>query len=152
MSKTGDDARLAYLQQMVEGASKTDLLLMLLDGALRFMNVAEAAFDEKKWDVVHVNLCKVQDIFHELMLTLDGNLGDIALKLNDLYGFVNSLLIQANIDQDHNAFVNAKALIIEIKSMWEDAAGLSKEGADGPSPPGDPEPKDETPKSINVTG
>ena len=118
MSKTGEDARLAYLQQMVEGASQTDLLLMLLDGALRFMNVAEVAFEEEKWDVVHVNLCRVQDIFHELMLTLEGGLGDISLKLNDLYGFVNNLLIQANIDQDHEAFKSAKSLIIEIKTMW----------------------------------
>lgn len=152
MSKTGEDARLAYLQQMVEGASQTDLLLMLLDGALRFFNVAEVAFEEETWDVVHVNLCRVQDIFHELMLTLDGDLGDVSLKLNDLYGFVNGLLIQANIDQDHEALKSAKGLIIEIKTMWEDAAGLAKEGADGPSPPGDSDPQDKAPKSINVTG
>ena len=152
MSKTGEDARLAYLQQMVEGASQPDLLLMLLDGALRFMNVAEVAFEEEKWDVVHVNLCRVQDIFHELMLTLEGGLGDISLKLNDLYGFVNNLLIQANIDQDHEAFKSAKSLIIEIKTMWEDAAGLAKEGADGLHPTGETDPQDKAPKSINVTG
>jgi flagellar protein FliS len=146
VSKTGDDARLAYLQQMVEGASRTELLFMLLDGALRFMNVAEVAFEEKKWDDVHVNLCRIQDIFHELMLTLDGSLGDVSLRLNDLYGFINNLLIQANIDQDYEAFKNAKNLIIDVKQMWQDAAGLAKEEGMAPDS------REEAPKSINVTG
>lgn len=148
MTPTGDDARLAYLKQMTDGASQSDLLMMLLDGALRFINVAEIAFEQKQWDVVHVNLCKVQDIFHELMLTLKGDLGDASLKLNDIYGFINSLLIQANIDQDYDAFKNGKALILDVKKMWEGAIEKSR-GENGESVLQEAE---EAPKSINIRG
>ena len=152
MTPAGDDARLAYLKQMTDGASQSDLLMMLLDGALRFVNIAETAFGEKKWDVVHVNLCKVQDIFHELMLTLDGNLGDPGLKLNDIYGFINSQLIKANIDQDYDAFQSGKALILDVKKMWQDAIEKSH-GGNGESISEEQVKKpEEAPKSINIRG
>lgn len=139
---------MAYLKQMTDGASQSDLLMMLLDGALRFINVAEIAFKEKQWDVVHVNLCKVQDIFHELMLTLNGDLGDATLKLNDIYGFINGLLIQANIDQDYDAFKSGKALILDVKKMWEDAIEKSR-GKNGEPVLHEAE---KAPKSINIRG
>jgi len=152
MTPVGDDARLAYLKQMTDGASQSDLLMMLLDGALRFINIAETAFSEKQWDVVHVNLCKVQDIFHELMLTLDSNLGEQGLKLNDIYGFINNQLIQANIDQDYDAFKSGKALILDVKKMWEDAIEKSQ-GENGEAGLQENINKpEETPKSINIRG
>jgi len=152
MTPAGDDARLAYLKQMTDGASQSDLLMMLLDGALRFVNIAETAFKDKQWDVVHVNLCKVQDIFHELMLTLEGDLGDTGLKLNDIYGFINGLLIQANIDQDYDAFKSGKALILDVREMWEDAIEKSG-GENGESVlQEDINAPEEAPKSINIRG
>jgi flagellar protein FliS len=152
MSKAGEDARLAYLQQMVEGASKEELLLMLLDGALRFANKAEIAFEEEKWDEVHNFLCRVQNIFLELMLTLDSDEEDVTIQLNDIYGFINSLLIQANIDHDKEALEQAKGLITDVKSMWEETIAKAKGENGGLIALQEQKRVEEAPKSINVTG
>jgi flagellar protein FliS len=104
MTGTSDEAREKYLQSVIEGASKEDLLLMLLDGAIKFLHKAETAFDEEKWDEVHNWLCRVQNIFMELALTLDLDSGEFAVKLADIYGFIHGLLIQANVDRDREAF------------------------------------------------
>ena len=152
MSEKGEEARFAYLQQMVEGASREELLLMLLDGALKFIGKAETAFDDEKWDEAHNHLCRVQDIFHELMLSLDGELGDAAIRLNDVYGFINNQLIQANVDHDRKALDNAKGLIEDVKSLWTEAVELAKGGSEAPVEEIDGKPAEETPKSINVTG
>jgi flagellar protein FliS len=152
MAKMGEDARLAYLQQMVEGASKEELLLMLLDGAVRFANKAEAAFDVGKWDDVHNSLCRAQNIFLELMLTLDNEVEDVTIRLNDIYGFINSLLIKANIDHDREALDQALGLIIDVKSMWEQTIAKARGAEEEPVSPGHQKSVEEAPKSINVRG
>jgi flagellar protein FliS len=138
---------------MVEGSSREELLLMLLDGAIKFMGKAEEAFDAEKWDELHNQLCRVQNIFLELALSLDLDAGEFAHQLADIYGFIHALLIQANVDRDREAFDQSKRLIEEIKTMW--SATIDKAGEEGPQgngePPG-PSGPENAPKSINVTG
>ncbi len=153
MTGPSDEAREKYLQQQVEGASKEELLMMLLDGALKFLKKAEDAFDAEKWDELHNWLCRVQNIFLELALTLDVDSGDFASKLADIYGFIHSLLIQANVDRDREAFEESRRLITEVRGIWADAIASMK-ASESPVKVPVTAAKDasKAPKRINVTG
>ena len=151
MPGMSDDAKTAYLQSVIEGSSKEEILLMLLDGALKFVGKAEAAFNEEKWDELHNWLCRVQNILLELALSLDLQAGEFAKQLADIYGFIHGLLIQANVDRDREALEQSKRLILDIRRMWAEA--IEKNKAGGPQakivPPKKPDP---APKRINITG
>jgi len=147
----GDDPKTAYLQSVIEGSSREELLLMLLDGAIKFMGKAETAFNEDKWDDVHNQLCRVQNIFLELALSLDLQAGEFAGQLADIYGFIHGLLIQANVDRDREALEQSKRLILDIRRMWADVILKAKPaGPQGKVVP--PKKSDPGTKSINITG
>jgi len=151
MPGDGDDAKTAYLRSVIEGSSKEDLLLMLLDGAIKFVGKAETAFDEEKWDEVHNWLCRVQNIFLELALSLDLQAGDFAQQLADIYGFIHGLLIQANVDRDRESLEQSKRLILDIRQMWAEAVRKTKAGSQqGKIVP--QKKADTAAKSINITG
>ena len=61
----------AYKQNSVNMASKEQLLLMLVDGAVKYTKIARLAILEKDIARAHKELIRVQDIF----LELNGNYG-----------------------------------------------------------------------------
>ena len=152
MTGSGEEAREAYLQSMVEGASREELLIMLLDGAAKFMAKAEEAFDEEKWDEVHNQLCRVQNIYIELMVSLDMESGDFAKNLNELYGFTNELLIKANIDRDRESFEQAKILVEDVREIWKEAVGKLDAEISSVVSKAEQKNGEEEKKSINLTG
>ena len=60
----------AYKQNSVKMASKQQLLLMLVDGAVKYTKIARLAIEKKDITRAHNELVRVQDIFTELMVTL----------------------------------------------------------------------------------
>ncbi|MRZ30302.1 flagellar export chaperone FliS, partial [Paeniclostridium sordellii] len=61
----------AYKQNSVNTASKEKLLIMLVDGAVKYTKIARMAILEKNIEKAHKELTRVQDIFLELMITMD---------------------------------------------------------------------------------
>ena len=90
-----------YQKIKIETATPEALILMLYDGALRFMAQAEAAFEENNIEKINNFLLRVQAIFTELQCSLDREKGgDIATNLERLYIFFNSRLVEANMKKD----------------------------------------------------
>ena len=67
----------AYKQNSVKMASKQQLLLMLVDGAVKYTKIARLAIEKKDITRAHNELVRVQDIFTELMVTLDKSAGQV---------------------------------------------------------------------------
>ena len=65
-----------YKNNSVNYASKEQLLLMLLDGAVKFAKIARQAIVDKNIEKAHNSLIRTQDIFTELMVSLDTTAGD----------------------------------------------------------------------------
>jgi flagellar protein FliS len=87
-----------YKQNSVNFASKEQLLLMLVDGAVKFSKLGRQAIMDKKISVAHENIVKTQDIFYELMATLDVEKGgDWAKQLMSVYDFIVRRLVEANL-------------------------------------------------------
>lgn len=115
-----------YKQNSITSASREQLLLMLVDGAVKFVKRGRIAIEEKNISDAHNNLVRVQDIFSELMATLDRNAGKWAEDLFDLYAFINRTVAEANLKKDVKILDDAIGLIVEVRDMWHEAYKFSK--------------------------
>ena len=116
----------AYKQNTVNMASKDQLLLMLVDGAVKYTKLARLAIESRDIPRAHKELIRVQDIFTELMVTLDKNAGEVAENLFNLYEFIKSRLAQANIKKDVAIIDEILPLIEEVRDMWHEISKKAK--------------------------
>lgn len=116
----------AYKQNTVKMASKEQLLLMLVDGAVKYTKIAKLAIEQKDIAKAHKELTRVQDIFTELMSTLDRNAGETAENLLNLYEFIKTQLAQANIKKDVQIIDETLPIIEEIRDMWHEVNKKAK--------------------------
>ena len=107
-----------YKQNSVNTASKEQLLLMLLDGAVKYTKIARLAIIDKNMERAHKELVSVQDIFLELMITIDKDSSKYMQNLYNVYEFIKSELSRANIKKDVKIIDNVLPLIEEIRDMW----------------------------------
>ena len=115
-----------YKSNSVNYASKEQLLLMLVDGAVKFAKRAELAMEKNDIQETHNNIIKTQNIFTELAASLDQKAGDWAVQLFKVYRFINERLIQANIKKDINILREVMPLIEQVKDLWHEAYDKSK--------------------------
>jgi len=138
-----------YRETQIKTASPGKLLLMLYDGAIRFLNVAIKALDkeEKELEKAHIHIIKVQNIISELTVTLDLEKGgEIAENLKELYTFMKKHLIKANLEKDTKYLEEVKGLIEQLRVAW-------KEVVDKEENPQKDDKKGKTPmKSVNFKG
>lgn len=116
----------AYKNNSVNYASKEQLLLMLLDGAVKFSKIARQAIVDKDVKKAHINIIKTEDIYTELRVTLDRSAGKWADDMFEVYGFVNQKLFEANIKKSVEIMDEVIPLIEEIRDIWYEAEKRSK--------------------------
>lgn len=109
-----------YKNNQVMTAPKKKLLIMLFDGAIKNLKLAELSIEGKEIEKTNTYLIKVQDIISELMLTLNFEVGgDIAKNLYQLYEYLYNRLIRANIDKDIEGVIEVKNFMEELRDTWE---------------------------------
>lgn len=109
----------AYKNNEVMSASKIKLILMLYDGAIKYLKLAEIAIDEKKIEKTNDNIKKAQDILVEFMSTLNFEDGrEIANNLYQLYEYMYQKLIRANIDKDASVVFEVRGYLEELRETW----------------------------------
>jgi flagellar protein FliS len=114
-----------YKNNSVNYASKEQLLLMLVDGAVKFTKIARQAILDKDIQKAHSSLRKTQDIFVELIVTLDISKADLG-ELLEVYKYIKDKLSEANIKKDINIIDEILPLIESVSKMWHDAYKISK--------------------------
>ena len=115
-----------YKNNSVNYASKEQLLLMLVDGAVRFAKMADAAMKENNIEETHTNIVKTENIFIELMSTLDRKAGDWAEQLFKVYRFIYDKLVEANLKKDINILHEVMPLIEQVRDLWHETYEASK--------------------------
>lgn len=116
-----------YKNNSVNHASKDQLLLLLVEGAVKFSKIGRQAIIDKEMQKAHENIIKTQNIFFELMISLDVvNGGDWAQSLVNIYEFITRRLTEANIKKDINILNEVIPLIEEVRDTWNEAYRLSK--------------------------
>jgi len=117
----------AYKNNSVNYASKEQLLIMLLDGAVKFAKMGRQAIADRNVQKAHENIVKTQNIFYELMVTLDIQKGgDWAKQIMSVYDFIVRRLTEANIKKDIDIMNEVIPLIEEVRDTWNEAYKISK--------------------------
>jgi flagellar protein FliS len=97
----------AYRASSVMTASPGQLVVMLYDGAGRFLRQAE----------------KADAIVDELLVTLDVEAGgQLAERLQGIYVFCKRLLIEARIERDPEKISRAAKLLADLREAWAEIA------------------------------
>jgi flagellar protein FliS len=113
----------AYKNLEISTADQGKLIVMLYDGAVRFLKIAIDNMDPKKYDVVNNNIIKTQDIITELMLSLNMEAGgEIAANLFNLYAYLKKRLLEANMSKDSEILKEVSAHLNQLRGSWEEAA------------------------------
>ena len=108
----------AYKQNSVGMASKEQLLLMLLDGAVKSAKLSKLAIQNRNIEKAHRELTRIQDIFTELLETLDVSVGGFTNDLVRLYTFCKDKAFEANIKKDAKIVDDLIPVIEDIRDMW----------------------------------
>ena len=116
-----------YMEYEAMTASPEKLTLMLYDGAIRFMNQAVIHIGGKNTEKTNELLLRAQDIYTELMSTLDMNY-EVSKNLYNLYDFIRNSLVQANIKKDPSLIREMISMTRDLRNTWEQAMQLAKRG------------------------
>lgn len=118
-----------YKNNSVNYASKEQLLLMLVEGAVKFAKIGRQAIIDKDIKKAHDSLTRTQDIFTELMISLDRTKGDWTNDLYNVYGFIKDKLVQANMTKKLEVIDEVIPLIEDINTLWQDVYKEAKKHA-----------------------
>lgn len=109
-----------YKQTQITTANQGKLIVMLYDGAIKFLTIALDNMSPKSYDVVNNNIIKAQDIITELLLSLNMDEGgEISQNLFNLYMYFKRQLLEANIKKDAEIINQVLKLLKELRDAWD---------------------------------
>ena len=117
-----------YRRTEIQSRSPLELVIMLYDGANRWMTQARNAIERGDGPAKHEAIDRSLAIIVELQNVL--NLqegGEIAASLDSLYSFVNERLIDANMHNDVDAVDEAIKVLAPLHDAWTQLAQASTE-------------------------
>lgn len=115
-----------YKENAILTASPEELVLMLYNGIIRFIEEAKKAIEKKDYVAANNSIQRAQDIVTELMITLDMNY-DISKNLYSLYDYMLRRLIDANIKKDVEILEEVREFAVELKETWNVALNKVRE-------------------------
>ena len=111
-----------YLKNQIETSSPEQILVLLYDGAIKFLNQAKIGIENKDIEMTHNNLMKAQNIISELRNTLDMDIGgELASNLYALYNYFNRRLVQANIKKETDPIDEVLEHLRGLRDTWKQA-------------------------------
>jgi flagellar protein FliS len=112
----------AYRQGAVMAASRGQLVVMLYDGARRFLRQAAVAMRDGEVERGHNTLRRAELIIAHLDGTLDFDQGLVSERLHAIYMFCLSHLNSARHNQDADKLEQVSALLGELREAWAQVA------------------------------
>ena len=113
-----------YQETAVGTQSKGRLVVMLYDGAIKFMKLAVKELEAGDWAAKGTYINRAQDIINELNAVLDMEVGgEVAQNLRKLYLFSNRRLSEANAKRDPQMIREVITLMEELNQGWRAITG-----------------------------
>ncbi len=124
-----------YLATQVTTTDQGQLLILLYDAAIKFLNQAKTKIDEKDYAQKGILIAKALDILSELASSLNKDKGgELADSLNQLYFYCNTRLLMANLKMDKAIIDEVVKIISGVRDAY---VQIIKEGALAPNAPVD---------------
>ena len=130
-----------YSQVQIQTANKGKLIVMLYQGAIKFMKKALLSLEKGDIEAKGNALIKAQDIILELLYALDqemlDNGNELAFNLQRLYLYAYRRLVQANVQMDPEPIKEIVGIMTDLAQAWQNAvAGDGGGAAAAPPSPG----------------
>lgn len=110
----------AYQDAAVTTQSRGRLIVLLYEGAIKFMKLAIKELDADNYEAKGRYINRAQDIINELNAVLDTDAGgEIAANLRKLYLFMNNRLSEASIKHDPQMIREVITLMEELNQGWK---------------------------------
>ncbi len=110
----------AYRSAELETVSQRDLIVRLYQGAERFLIQAQVAINNRQIEMAHINCQKAKAIFSELLATLNVEAGgDVGIQLRDLYVFLITSIVEANLKKDGVLIGKLLPIIASLREAWQ---------------------------------
>jgi flagellar protein FliS len=114
----------AYRDTAVSTQSKGRLIVLLYEGAIKFMKLAITQLEAGNYEEKGRYIARAQDIINELNAVLDTDAGgEIAANLRKLYFFMNNRLSEANAKRDPQMIREVITIMEELNQGWKTIAG-----------------------------
>lgn len=117
----------AYQKTAVTTSDQGRLIVMLYDGAIKFLGQAADKVKQGDYYEAHTNLVKGKSIVAELMASLNLEQGgEIAENLQRLYSYMFNELIEANLQKDSRRIHHVVELLKELRQGWKNIRSAGK--------------------------
>jgi flagellar secretion chaperone FliS len=114
----------AYQQTAIGTQSKGRLIVMLYDGAIKFMKLAIQELEAGNHAAKGQYIGRARDIISELNAVLDVETGgEVARNLRKLYVFMSRRLFEANANSDPQMIREVISLMEELNQSWKVISG-----------------------------
>ena len=101
-----------------EFASAHEKTLMLFDGAIEFLGVAQQAIVYSDFELKGKMISKSIAVVNGLKDCLDLSHGELPSNLRDLYEYITDQFFNANRSSDLEAIENVQSLLKTIRESW----------------------------------
>lgn len=113
------NAARAYLQTQVTTTKPGDVVVLLYEGAIKFLLQAKAKMAEKDVEAKGVLISKAMDIISELDASLNVQKGgELSENLHKLYFYCNTRLLQANLKIEPKLIDEVVTILSGLKSAF----------------------------------
>jgi flagellar secretion chaperone FliS len=112
----------AYRSSSVLTASGAQLVVMLYDGARRFLHQSAVAMRERQVALAGAKLTRAEDILRHLRATLDLDQGEIPERLQAIYTFSLAHCARARLEQDPGKLEEVSSLLAGLRDSWAQVA------------------------------
>jgi len=118
----------AYRRQEVLAATPGELVVLLYDGARRFLRQGAVAMREGQVERAHNALRNAERIIRHLDGTLDFDQGELPQRLHAVYQFYLRYLNDARLGQSASKVEAVSELLGELREAWSEVAAEAERG------------------------
>jgi len=121
------DAYNTYKMNAIMTASPEELTLMLYNGLVKFIMMAQKAIEDKDIQKAHDSIIRAQRIIEEFQATLDMQY-ELSKGLMMMYDYMHDRLIDANIKKDISILDEVLRYAKDLRDTWAKAMKIAKQG------------------------
>lgn len=115
-----------YKKNQVETATPEQILILLYDGAIGYLNKAKIGIEQSNDDQIQSNLLRCEKILIEFMNTLDmENGGEFATTLYELYRYYYKTLVTVGITRSIDKLDEVLRHLSSLREAWLKAIEIS---------------------------
>lgn len=109
----------SYQVTEVQTADQRQLIIMLYDGAIRFLKKAVIKIETQDYEGAHNYLVRSRDVVSELLSTLKPEkAGEVGENLKRIYVYLFNRLVEANLMKDPKIIAEVVRILSTLREAW----------------------------------